>query len=394
MAGYEATIVEGMGAVDRNEWDSLAKPYGNPFLSWGLLALLEDSSSICAETGWSPIHILLRKAGRLVAAAPFYIKSHSMGEFVFDMEFAHIAKQAGLPWYPKIVGMVPATPAPAWRVLTAEGEDTSLLALTVIRAAEDAARRAGLAGIHMLWPDEDTTDLLRKDAQRWVEWPHQAFMWKNRGFGDFDGWLATFSKNMRRNIGRERRGIAEAGFRTRMLGPGEVASTPGLLSRMADLYESHNDKFGPWAAKFLTRDFFLRLPEYLPSGWALAAGFDEAAASDGSPVALAFLFEGRDRLYGRYYGVAEEIPGIHFDLCYYRPIEYAIEKRIGSFDPGMGSPHKARRGFESYLAPSFHRPFNSRFFRFMGEVMPEIAEAESAEVKALNLDLPFKHAQG
>jgi uncharacterized protein len=417
----EIGFVQRMSDIPREEWDSLALPYGNPLLSWGFLALLEASGSMTPETGWTGAHALARSGGELVAAAPFYIKSHSWGEFVFDFQFAEVAQRAKAEWYPKLVGMVPATPAPAWRVLVRKdlrgGEDETRLAGLIVESAASAAREAGLGGMHILWPDPEAAALLRgaptgtaaapstgagarrspgkaRGAQgqiaSWAEWEHQAFLWTDEGYGDFEGYLEAFSKNMRRNVKRERLAVAEAGVLTRVIGPEEAAAKPGLLAAMAELYESHNDKFGPWAAKFLERDFFLRLPEFLPQGWALSAAFDEGDPEE--PIALAFLLEGRDRLYGRFWGARREVPGLHFELCYYLPIDYALAKGIGSFDPGMGSPHKARRGFRSIMAPSFHRPFDARLASLMHRVLPDFNAEEEAQAAALDEELPFKRS--
>ena len=288
--------------------------------------------------------------------------------------------------------MIPATPAPAWRVLVSadsrgEPGEEGRISAALLDAAARAAREAGLAGAHILWPEPETAVLLRGSDSAWVEWEHQAFLWTDEGYGDFDGYLDSFSKNMRRNVRRERQAVASAGVTTRFIGSEEAAARPGLLAAMADLYESHNDKFGPWAAKFLERDFFLRLPEFMREGWALSAAFE--AGSD-EPIALAFLLEGKDRLYGRFWGARREVPGLHFELCYYLPIEYALAKGIGSFDPGMGSPHKARRGFRSVMAPSFHKPFDRRLAAFMGRVLPDINAEERAQAAALDEELPFK----
>jgi uncharacterized protein len=403
----EISFVSRMSDIPRDEWDRLAAPYGTPLLSWGFLALLEASGSMTPETGWTGAHALARRDGELVAAAPFYVKTHSWGEFVFDFEFAEIAQRAKTPWYPKLVGMVPATPAPAWRVLVRPGEEG--MEHLIVEAAESAAREAGLGGAHILWPDPGAAALLRaapreKGAPAFSEWEHQSFLWSDEGYGDFEGYLASFSKNMRRNVRREREAVSAAGVSTRMIPAREAAATPGLLAAMADLYESHNDKFGPWAAKFLERDFFLRLPEFMPEGWAIAAAYDNGGAAFESrpaePIALAFLLEGRDRLYGRFWGVRHgyehgarrEVSCLHFELCYYLPIEYAIAKGIRSFDPGMGSPHKARRGFRSIMAPSFHMPFDPRLAALMKRVLPEINVQERAEAEALDEELPFKRA--
>ena len=390
MDDIEISFAPGMASIPRGEWDALAAPYGTPLLGWGFLALLEESGSMTPETGWTPAHALARRRGELIAAAPFYVKAHSWGEFVFDFEFAEIAQRAKIEWYPKLVGMVPAPPAPAWRVLVRASEDEGALAAAVVGAAARAAREAELGGIHLLWPEPGTAALLRDDGRgegAWAEWEHQAFLWEDEGYGDFAGYLDAFSKNMRRNVRRERDAVKAAGIETRMVGPEEAASRPEILAAMAELYESHNDKFGPMAAKFLERDFFLRLPEFMTEGWTLSCAFEKGSRE---PLAIAFLLEGKDRLYGRFRGARREVPGLHFELCYYQPIEYALAKGIGSFDPGMGSPHKARRGFRSLLAPSFHQPFDPRLARLMRRVLPEINAEERTRIAALNEELPFK----
>ncbi len=406
MAEYEFSFARRMADIDRAEWDALAERQGTPLLSWGFLALLEASGSMTPETGWSGAHLLVRRKGRpgLAAAAPFYVKTHSWGEFVFDFEFAELARRAGIAYYPKLVGMVPATPAPAWRVLTAPEEDEAGLGVLALKAAEQAAREAGLGGVHLLWPDAEfaaaavaaaagattaeggAAGVARPESvSPWLRWDHQAFLWTDEGYGDFAGLLDSFSKNMRRNVKREREAVREAGIETRILAPAEAG--PEVLDLLAELYESHNARFGPWAAQFLTRDFFLRLPEFMPSGWALSAAFDRGAAT---PFALAFLFEGRDRLYGRYWGTLREEEGLHFELCYYLPMEYALERGIRTFDPGMGSPHKARRGFRSILAPSFHRIFDPRVSRAVARYLPGANAREAEEAEALDRDLPYK----
>lgn len=385
-----------MAEIPRDEWDALTLSADRPLLSWDFLSLLEASGSMTSETGWIPSHALVRDKGALVAAAPFYIKTHSWGEFVFDFEFAELAERLGKSWYPKLVGMVPATPAPAWRVLVrpeARGTEEELaLARLLIEAASEAARGAGLGGLHILWPEPGTAARLASSPD-FAQWEHQAFLWTDRGYGDFAGYLDSFSKNMRRNVRREREAVAASGVETRMIGAKEAAAHPAILETMAELYESHNDKFGPWAARFLERDFFLRLPEFLPDdGYLLSAAFDRGSSlEDGDePVALAFLLAGADRLYGRFWGAKREVPGLHFELCYYRPIEYALERGIRSFDPGMGSPHKARRGFASLSAPSFHEPFDGQLASILKNALPAANAEERTRIDELNGDLPFK----
>lgn len=404
MPDLEVSLATSMRSINKAEWDSLASSSGWPLVSWGYLALLEESGSIRSETGWHALHILVRRKGKLVAAAPFYIKTHSWGEYVFDFGLAKAAENAGVPWYPKLVGAIPATPCPAWRVLTAVDENPEELEAMVINASEKLARKMGLSGVHILWPDAHTADSLARARDcaegTWTRWAHQAFLWTDSGYGDFPGFLNSLSKNMRRNIRRERESIRSRGIETRILRAEEAKRRPRLLESMADLYEAHNARFGPWAAKFLTREFFTKLPEYLAEGWAIGAAFEPVSA-DGSDaekqpemLALSFLFEGHDRLYGRFWGARRDVPNLHFELCYYLTIEYALERGIGSFDPGMGSPHKARRGFRPIDAPSFHNIFDARLAALTKRALREASAAELAEIEELNRELPYKRCPG
>lgn len=388
MSRYELSVARSMTEIPREEWDALAARYGSPFYSWGFLALLEESGSICPETGWTPCHFLLRREGSLVAAAPFYAKTHSMGEFVFDFEFAILAEKIGAPYYPKLVGMIPATPVPLWRPLVAEGENEGAATEAILQAAARAARDSDFGALQVNWPATGFTpepSIEGGNGSRFREWRHSSFLWTDGGYGDFSGYLASFSKNMRRNVLRERRSVAEAGIECRIVSAAEAAADPRMLSIMADVYEVTNDKFGPWGAKFLTRDFFLRLPDFLSDGWFLSAGFRGT-----EPVALAFLFEDRESIYGRYWGTTERVDGLHFELCYYQPIEYALSSGRRRFDPGMGSEHKARRGFRSVTAPSFHMAFDPRVDRAFSRYFPMLNGQEESYAASLNEELPFK----
>lgn len=397
MKSLELSVVNAMRDVDRAEWDALAAPLaapraphgGGPFLSWGFLALLEESRSIRPETGWSPCHFLLRREGRLVAAAPFYGKVHSLGEFVFDFDFALLAQELGAAYYPKLVGMVPTTPIPAWRPLAAPGEDGAALQELVLGAAVRSARASGLAGVQLNWPAEDfrppAEDRGTGASELFREWRHGAYLWEDSGYGDFQGYLASMTRNMRRNILRERRSVAAAGLETRIVGAEEAAADRHLLPLMADLYALTNDKFGPWGARFLERDFFLRLPEFMPQGWFLSAAFRGR-----EPLALALLFEDGENLYGRYWGSSDFVEGLHFELCYYLPVEHALRTGKKRFDPGMGGEHKARRGFRSRTVPSYHLSFDRRIDRVFRLALPRANHAEEERAVELNRELPFK----
>ncbi|MDP2792439.1 MAG: peptidogalycan biosysnthesis protein, partial [Rectinemataceae bacterium] len=388
MNEYEIAFVSRMTYIPEIEWDALASRFGNPLLGWGYLALLEESGSICPATGWNPVHLTVRRSGKLVAAAPLYIRTDSWGDYVFDFEFAACADRIKAPYYPKLVGTIPATPAPVWRVLT-EVDDSGLESLC-IQAAREAARKAGLAGTHFLWVDPGFLPVLAKADEGSCEWRHQYFHWTNSGYRDIADCLDSWSKNMRRNVSRERDSVRKSGMETCIISPHDCS--PRYLELMADCYEDTNAKFGPYAAKFLTRDFFIRLPDFMPSGWALSAAF---SASRAEPVALAFLLEAERTLYGRFWGRThqdskngdETVSGLHFEVCFYTPMEYVIAKGLEGFDPGMGSEHKARRGFRAELCSSFHCLFDRRMQKIFASSMSEINAAELEMITELNRDL-------
>ncbi len=381
MEKIQYSVVGGMAQVEQGPWDSLAVRYGSPFLLWGFLALLEASGSVAENTGWLPCHMIARRAGALIAAAPFYLRSHSMGDFVFDFSVAEAAESIGAKYYPKLVGTIPLTPVPVWRVMTAPGEESAASGL--LEYASGFAARTKAGGIHFLWVDPEFETFVRGGSR--VEWKHQGYLWRNGGYADFSGYLSAFSKNMRRNILRERSSIAAAGIVTRIIPP--ALATPSLLGTMHRYYCNTNEKFFPWDAKYLNESFFSLLPQYLPQGWLLSAAYEGDKAE---PVALALLFDGGHKLFGRYWGCERDIDSLHFELCYYLPIEYAIQKGYAFFDPGMGGHHKARRGFESILTSSFHDVFDQRISRALGEALRGANEETCALARELDKELPFK----
>ncbi len=413
----EITFGHAMTRIPREEWDGLAERYRNPFLSWGYLALLETSGSMTPDTGWTPCHVCVRRGRRLVAAAPMYIRDDSWGDYVFDFEFARFANRTGSAYYPRLVGTIPATPAPVWRLMTAGGEDEEYLYRIVLAAAVRVARKAGLAGMNLLWIAPDRVGTIQGLQSGMKEWKHQYYAWHNRTYSDLGDCLGKYSKNMRRNILRERASVHAAGIETCVVSARDCP--PRYLELMAEYYGNTNAKFGPYAARFMTRDFFLGIPDCLGAGWSLSAAFDGRRKD---PVALALLFESSDTLYGRFWGRAappkeapdtlpengggggggggggdgggrdddDFIPGLHFEVCYYSPMEYAIGRGLARFDPGMGSEHKSRRGFEAVICSSLHLPFDPRMARVFDLSLPGMNEATRSYVADLNADLPFR----
>lgn len=378
--------------IPRESWDSLAARRDSPLLEWEWLRCLEESGSISPEEGWTPHHLAVYDGERLVGAAPLYVKTHSMGEFVFDFAFADVAHQLGTPYYPKLVGMSPATPSSAFALLTDEGEDSQTVQALMLESIMEMAERTGMGGVAFNFADPEWMHGPGKtalEAHDFVAWEHQLYHWYNRGFQSFHDYLSCFTKNQRRNIRRERKSMADQGIRIDVLTGDEIA--PRHMEWMYEFYAAHNAQFGPWAAKFLNRQFFRMLAEQFTHRVALVCAYpDTVPAQDEPPLAMAFLLVKNQTMWGRYWGAQEEIRDLHFNCCYYTPIEWAIEQGYTTFDPGMGSSHKVRRGFEAVSGYSLHHFMDERMQYILHNNIDRINSMEHQHVEQLNAARPVR----
>lgn len=366
--------------VDREEWNALADQFDTPLLDWEWLNLLEDSGCITERSGWLPNHMTLRVDGRLAAVAPMYIKTHSVGEFVFDYAWAEVAEQLGIRYYPKLVAMSPLSPAIGYRFLIDRSLDYNETTRALLDVVHEFCRGNRLGGFSVLWPEPEFAALL--PTEEYTGWRHQHFLWENPGFNDFDDYLAAFSKNQRRNIRRERKSMADQGI----VVSAEPGESLGRLEyqKMFEYYSNTNDQFGMWAARYLNREFFLRLRAEFPHRLLFSV------AREGSdPVGMALLLRKRGRLIGRYWGAERFVDNLHFNVCYYTPIEWAIENDVIAFDPGMGSSHKVRRGFRAVATESMHRFTDERMQLIMKMNIERINQYEAQHINELNSMLPF-----
>jgi hypothetical protein len=382
---YNAVWLKSITEVDQNQWDALAQPLDTPFLEWDWLRQLEVSKSTSAETGWLPYHLTIWSDDRLVAAAPLYIKAHSAGEFVFDHTWADVARQLKIHYYPKLVGMSPFTPMIGYRFLMAPGENEDPLTRQMVTEIEHFCRQYGLSGCSFLFVDPEWHQKMIHYG--FVSWLHQSFSWHNAGYLSFDDYLAVFNSNQRRNIKRERQSLENQGVYLKTFAGHQIP--PTLLSEIYLFYERTNDKFGPWGCKYLKRSFFEGLADGYRHRLLLVAAFKETQPD--SPVALSLLVHKRDRLYGRYWGCSADINFLHFNACYYSPIEWGIANGIKRFDPGMGGYHKIRRGFTAVGNYSLHRFFDERLEQIMDSHIEEINRLEQEQIDALNAELPLAH---
>jgi hypothetical protein len=376
-----------MADVDPEDWNGLAEPRESPFLEWEWLWLMEASGSAVPRTGWTPRHLTVWRGRELIAAAPLYIKAHSEGEFVFDHAWADLAERLRVGYYPKLVGMSPFTPMIGYRFLTAAGFPQADLTAAMLAEIETLCRERGLSGASFLYADAGWAASLERAG--YSAWVHPSFAWINPGYAGFGDYLSGFNANQRRNIIRERRALDRRGIRIDMVPGAEMPA--GWLARMYAFYSRTNAKFGPWGCHYLTADFFARLKGRFSRRLVFAVARPEGGA--GEPIGMSLLATKGDRLYGRYWGGQADVENLHFATCYYRPIEWAIERGIRRFDPGIGGGHKLRRGFRAVGNVSLHRFRDPLLRKVMERHIAEINRLTAEEIEAANREIPWRRAE-
>ena len=371
--------------VEKEQWDRLTAQYETPLLDWDWLRILEESGSVTPDEGWIPQHLVLYRDGRLVAAAPLYVKTHSVGEFVFDYAWAEVSQQLGTSYYPKLVAMSPLTPAIGYRFLIDRDEDQAATVAEMLNAINEFSVANGLHGFSILWPEPDFAALI--DEEAFTPWRHQHFRWSNDSFETFDDYLAKFNKNQRRNIKRERASMTDQGLEVTTDFAASVSDVH--FDAMYRYYASTNDQFGMWAARYLTEEFFHMIKDSVGDRVVFSSAYENGHEA---PVGMAMLLYKPDRLIGRYWGAGRFVNNLHFNLCYYEPIRWGISQGVQRFDPGMGSSHKVRRGFAAVATHSLHHFYDDRMQMVMKMNIDKINRYEQMHIDDLNSHVPF--AQG
>ncbi|KZC18670.1 MULTISPECIES: GNAT family N-acetyltransferase [Rhodanobacter] len=356
-------------------WDAL-RADANPFVSHALLDALERSGCIRPDWGWQAHHLGLYEDGRLLAAAPLYLKGNSHGEFVFDWSWASAWQRAGGEYYPKLLNGVPYSPVAGPRLLAGNDAHTPSLQRELVEAMRREAERLGLSSVHanFLQPAE-----LAAFGDGWLARSDVQFHWHNRGYRHFPDFLAALNHKKRKNILRERRQVAASGLAIEWRSGDSLHDDE--WQRVHALYEATFDMKGNHAA--LTAAFFRQLGT-LGSTAQLALARDGAAI-----VAMALFVQGDKVLYGRYWGAAVDVPGLHFELCYYRGIDYAIAHRLDRFEPGAQGEHKLARGFLPARTHSRHYLANPDFRAAVAAALASEAEAVDAYATELGDHSPY-----
>ena len=383
---YSVAWIQKIAEIPQDAWDALAMPLKTPFLEWEWLNNLETSQSAVARNGWVSNHLTVWRDRTLIAAAPLYLKGHSYGEFVFDHQWAELAQRFGIDYYPKMLGMTPFTPAEGYRFLIAPGVDEQEMTAMMVHEIDAFCSKHCISSCHFLFVDPEWRPLL--ENQGFTTWLHHSFIWQNLEFKTFDDYLAVFNANQRRNVKRERKAVEKMDLRLQPLSGDEIPQS--LFPLMYQFYADTCDKFGWWGSKYLTKQFF----EQLHANYRHRVLFFPAYSQNSEkPLGMSFCLYKDDRLYGRYWGSFQDIDCLHFDACYYAPIEWAIAHGIQSFDPGAGGRHKKRRGFPATLNYSLHRIYNNRFAQVLQHHLREVNQLEIQEIEAINAELPFSQGE-
>lgn len=368
------------------EWNACAfgsgwtqgERYPNPFISHAFLLALEDSGSVGETTGWQPIPLSLRdEKGTLWAAAPAYLKSHSYGEYVFDHAFADAYYRAGGQYYPKLLVGVPFSPVTGARLLARDGE--AHLKLALMEGLQEITRKLRLSSLHINFLTHEEWQL-GPEAEM-LQRMDQQFHWQNENFASFEDFLSTLNSRKRKELRRERREALEGGITIEWLTGDEIR--PEHWEHFFEFYlDTGNRK---WGTPYLTEAFFSLLGERMAKDCLLIM-----ARREGRYIAGALNLIGKDTLYGRNWGAVEHHPFLHFEVCYYQAIDYAIANGLKTVEAGAQGGHKLMRGYQPTPTYSLHYMANESFHRAVADYLAHECEEVIFHVEALKARTPFR----
>ena len=376
---FATRIVTDITALGQRAWDQLDDA-DNPFVSYAFLAALESSGSVCAATGWQPHHLAIYENDVLLAFAPSYLKTHSHGEFVFDWAWADAYHRHNRAYYPKLLTAVPYSPVPGPRLLVRRDDSRGPdLRRELVRLALAECERLKLSSWHCNFVLEaDAAALQHESLLARNDWQ---FHWTNRGYRNFDELLAQLRSKKRKNIKRDRRLVQDAGVRFAYRTGSELS--PDELEFVCACYQATFLEHGNHPA--LNDSFFARLARDFPHNVlvVLALRGDEA-------IAMSWCMVGGGRLYGRYWGCLESVPGLHFETCYYQGIDYCITHGMAVFEPGAQGEHKISRGFIPVPTRSFHHVRDPVFRKAIADYLQKEHEWMEQYRQQLEDLVPFR----
>ncbi len=378
---FTLQVHDRIAAIGRDAWDACAAPTGDPFVSYDFFDACEASGSAVPSEGWAARHLSLHdEDGVVIGVMPLYLKGHSQGEYVFDHSWADAYQRAGGRYYPKLLGAVPFTPATGPRFLNAPGTDAATVREALLQGALTLTERLGVSSLHVNFPLDaewramtEAGLLPRRDIQ---------FIWRNDDYRSFDDFLGALSSNRRKTIRRERR-EAQAGLDIRVL------TGAGIKQAHWDAFFAFYMDTGDrkWGRPYLTREFFARVGASMADRIALVMAFEGE-----TPVAGALNFIGRDALYGRQWGTLVDRPFLHFELCYYQAIEFAIGRGLSRVEAGAQGDHKIARGYLPSPVYSAHFIADPALRDPVARYLEQERPAVEAEMHAMTAELsPYRH---
>ena len=379
-----AELLDNMAAIPAQDWDALACPEAasgrpiDPFTTHRFLAALEASGSTGEGTGWQARPLVLRDQGRTLAAMPLYVKGHSQGEYIFDHGWAEAYARAGGRYYPKLQVAVPFTPATGRRFLGDPAHRTALM-----QAAIGVTQQNGLSSLHVTFCTKDEAQALT-GVQGTLHRITQQFHWENHGYASFDDFLAQLSSRKRKMIRKERETARAHGLTIRALTGDQIE--PAHWDAFWLFYQDTGSR--KWGTPYLTRAFFDAVQTTMRDDALLVLAFE-----GDRPVAGALNFIGRDTLYGRYWGCVADYPCLHFELCYYQAIDWAIAHGLSRVEAGAQGEHKLARGYLPSAVHSLHWIADPGFAKAVARYLDQERRAVGEEMEILTAYGPFRKVE-
>ena len=381
---YSAEVIANITDIDACDWDRLAGD-DNPFVSHAFLRALEVSGCASAAAGWQAQHILIYEntGGPPIGAMPLYLKSHSYGEYVFDHGWANAYERAGKQYYPKMQSCVPFTPATGPRFLTGKRKDSDQIIALLLNAAQQITTSRNASSLHITFMDEqsckkavDCGMLERNDIQ---------YHWQNRDYNSFDDFLGSLTSRKRKQIKKERKLALESDIEIRWLTGADASEDD--WDRFYEFYVDTGSR--KWGTPYLNRDFFSIISEEMPDKIVLMM-----ACRDNIAIAGALNFIGSDVIYGRHWGCSEDVKYLHFELCYYQAIDYAIQHDLKYVEAGAQGQHKIARGYSPTKTYSSHWLSDPEFQQAVSHYLEDERLQIKLEISALNLHTPYSNTGG
>jgi uncharacterized protein len=381
----EITVLSSLDEITPEDWDACAAPECadggrpfDPFTTHRFLRALEASGSVGPGTGWSPHPMVARRGGQIIAVAPLYLKSHSQGEYIFDHGWADALERAGGRYYPKLQCAVPFSPVTGRRLLCRPGHESEGQA-ALLQGMAQLADQAGLSSVHVTFCTED--ELPSGEASDYLHRVTQQFHWENRGYRDYDDFLAALSSRKRKALRKERAQAQGFGGTIRQLTGAEIL--PEHWDAFWHFYQDTGAR--KWGQPYLTRAFFDHAAQTLAEDCLLVL-----AERNGRPVAGALNLIGRETLFGRYWGCVEDHPSLHFELCYHQAIDWALAQGLKRVEAGAQGEHKLARGYLPSPIHSLHWIAHPGFRRAVADYLDHEMRAMDDEMEALTAYGPFR----